>query len=360
MTDSRPNSIKSLIGGRTTLNARMYPNGEAVVWKAKSFKLKEPDKAPSRSHIDYMMGAFRLYQEAPEVLEAYASALGLVPQAIFDKLKKALPSEDPAIPCEVRVPKGRKGITPYGRRMVRNAVYLLEREAGESRCIFATVTVPALPIEQMEVLHSNWHKAVELYRLNIKRMLQDKQLAGEIVTVSEVQEKRYEKTGLPVLHLHSVFVGVTRTGHFAIETEQHDDAWFRALNSVVDIKRSQITTAGNLKRVKKSAAAYISKYLTKGAAAIARIIDDGFSRWLPKHWWNATRTLVTRVKQNTRRIDDFAEWLADGEQVSGGDVWEWHRDVVLSFGESDKITIARYGRLKEPLVQKITNFLRMK
>lgn len=337
-------STSGPLGGNGDLGAKLWPNGEIAIWQHKTFKMDAPSSGPTRSQIDYRMALFRLYQQCPEEAENILGALGLSTHPIFDSLSSegnVVESGD----TKRRTRKGGKGITSYGGRMVRNAAHVLQSEAGKGRLVFATVTLPNLPMEQMRVVHENWDQVTEYYRLNIRRMLQRQGLSGEMVTVSEIQEKRYKKTGLPVLHLHSVFVGKTRIGKFAITTEDHDDAWFRACASLIDIERHEISSACNLQRVKKDAGAYLGKYMSKGVKTVEKIAADGFGGWLPKHWWNCTRSLSARVKSQTRRVDDMADWLDSVADLPGNDVWIWHRKVVLTFDDGTDFTVARYGRL---------------
>jgi hypothetical protein len=278
--------------------------------------------------------------------------MGLSPLLIFDSEFSVQHPVDRA-KDETRAVKGLKGITPYGARMVRNSAYVLENSVAKGRCIFATVTVPSIPEHKLAVVHQHWDKITEYYRLSLKRSLQRKGLAGELVTVSEIQTKRYQRSGLPVLHLHSVFVGVTTTGKFAITVEDHDNAWYRALRSVIDISLSEVSTACNLQRVKKSASSYLGKYMTKGVKDIEAIVSAGYASWLPKHWWNCSRTLTKRVKADTRRIDVFADWLDSAAQIGGNEVWIWHRTVDLELEDGTTYSVARYGALVQGIADKI-------
>lgn len=332
------------IGGKTELQAKLWPNGEIAIWKARSFKM-DPMPSPQNEDLtEFKMSAYRLYQESRLLLQALACPLGLSLLPIFDKLKRDI-IEGVQRVTKPRAAKGSTGITSYGKRMVRNSAYLLEQLGGKARCIFATCTVPPLPVEQMRILHEGWGKVVEYYRLGIRRALQKQGLSGETVTVTEIQEKRYEKTGLPVSHIHSVFIGVTTIGRYAISTEDHDRIWHLALSSVIDIERDECATACNLQRVKKSASGYMAKYLTKGSVAVKAAMDDGFAGWLPKHWWNCSRSLMRRVKSQTRDISPLADWLNSVADIDGQNVWKWHRDVVLDMGNGHLVTIARYGQL---------------
>lgn len=334
------------IGGKSGLNAKLWPNGEISIWKSKTVKIPKLPKKTSPNESAFNVALKCIKYQALLGLADSCLLLGLSPLPIFDKVESEHP-ERVSSKSEPRERKGLSGITGYGKRMVRNAAQFLQETYGRARCVFATVTIPDLPIKQMGVIHEKWHQLVEYYRLGIRRELQKKCLTGEIVTVSEVQEERYEKCNLPVLHLHSVFVGVDATGKYAISTERHDDIWIRAVQSVVDINRDDFTAACNLQRVRKSASAYLGKYMSKGAKIVGRIVDQGFGRWLPKHWWNCSRTLTAKIKGTTRVVNAYADWLNDMADFPNNNIWIWHRDVLIEMPDGQEVPMARYGKITQ-------------
>lgn len=322
----------------------MYPNGETVVYKAKGFK---PAPIPQEREEDpYHLGRFLLTLNGgvtPALWEALA-ALGLSPHSNFDKLVERARKAG-QYPPPAKLQYGRNGITSYGARRVRNACYLLESGIPKKFAVFATCTVPALPIEEMARIHDQWAKVVEVYRRKLRRRLKAKGLSGDSVTVSEVQGKRYESTGLPVLHIHTVFRGRCRDGKPAISTKEHDEMWRDALSFALGQTVLDLRSACNLQWVNKSAEGYLGKYMTKGTKAVRTIVESGYGGWLPKQWWNISESLGRRIDQETRSVDDLAEWLNDVASVEGQDIWLWHRDVRIELRSGDSITIAKYGRL---------------
>lgn len=330
--------------GRTCLRSKLYPNGECAIWKEKTYK---PRDVHSYSSDGFTPSILTLWAECGNPLswvDEKVAALGSSPLPNFDKVESG---EGEAVAAEHETPVryGAHGITPYGARRVRNGAHLLERGRQKSVAVFATCTVPALPLEDMQLIHENWHKVVETYRRKLTRKLRDKGLSGESVTVSEVQEKRYERTGFPVLHIHTVFRGKTAAGAWAVSTKEHDQMWYDALSYGARNAIPSVRSSCNLQRVKKSAEGYLGKYMSKGTKVVAKLVADGFCGWLPKQWWAMSRTLAARIDQETRDIGEFAEWLNDVADAEGASVWLWHRDVQIEMRSGDKITIARYGRL---------------
>ena len=248
---------------------------------------------------------------------------------------------------------GLRGITRYGARRVRCGCHLLQRSHERWRLTFATCTVPDLPFKKMQLVHEKWNIIVETYRRKIRRALRDNNLSGEIVTVSEIQEKRYERTGVPVLHLHSVFCGKSRGGNWAISREVHDDFWKDSLCSVLGDHSIDVSYACKLETVRKSAERYLGKYLSKGSEVVQSLAKQGFSGWVPKQWWNMSRDLADRIDQETRDVSVFAEWLNSACDEEGRDLVMWHRDIYLDYDDGSKVRIARFGRLSPKLTTDI-------
>lgn len=324
----------------------MLPNGETVVSRVTPRKAK-PSKIFEDVHfLTHLQSEAGNFFGWPEVLQGLGPLMGLSLLTNFDRVFEWAPRRGFKL-SSGRTPYGHRGLTSLGAQKVRNAVYLLEASAGKARCVFATCTVPDLPRHVLDSIHQNWHKAVEIYRLNIRRALQDAQLSGEIVTVTEVQEKRYEGSGLPVLHVHAVFVGVTKTGQFAITRKFHDEAWRRALSSAARLQIKEVKVACNLQRVKHGTARYLAKYMSKGAETIASIAGSEFISWIPKQWWSCSRLLARRIDNETRCIDSLAYWLIDAKNIESMNLWAWHKEVLITLDSGETIHMATIGKLTD-------------
>lgn len=337
--------------GKTALAARLYPNGEAVIYKERKMRLKVNQTSRVDPQGWYFWYRYYCFSRPLSHSEAMGAALGLSPLNNFDRcpdLSQDAASADAQSVAGVIEPPlryGVKGITPRGARRVRNACHLIQEAGSRYRTVFATCTVPDYPLEVMASIHQSWHKVIDAYRRKLTRALQKQGLSGESVTVSEIQEKRYERTGIPVLHIHTVFCGVTRAGRWAISIKEHDEMWRESLAIALGHEVTQIGSACNLQRVKKSAEGYLGKYMTKGRQAVSAVVSSGFGGWMPKQWYGLTRSLGHRIDCETRDVRELADWLNDVAEIEGSNVWLWHRDVRIEMGDGQTITIARYGRL---------------
>lgn len=323
---------------------KLWPNGELSIYREKKIKPYEPVVAPVDPGDTLLHCCLRAYG-VKGGLEAWLS-LGLSPHRNFDKKN------------QTRARYGLKGISGKGKRRVRNACYMLTRENGKHRLTFATCTVPPMAIGCLDRIHKGWHKVIEFYRREVSRQLKKAGLPGEIVSVTEVQEKRYEKEGLPILHAHFVFVGAGRVGGWALTPARHDYIWRKALMSVCKVNRIDLSKACQLKSVEKSAEMYMGKYMSKGVQSVRRIIQSGWSEWMPKQWWSCSRSVVQRMERDMRIFNHGIEWLLDKGSEEDGDMFIFWKHVELERPDGTKYYVASFGRLRPKangLVRKVLN-----
>lgn len=192
-------------------------------------------------------------------------------------------------------PRGTKGLTRWGGRMLRNSIYLLEKEAGKDCLSFLTLTVPDCSLEDYKRLAMDWALVTKQLLQRLSQRLQSRQLKGEVVGVSEVQQERFERSGIPALHLHLLFQGRSgKKSAWVITPKWVRKAWKRIIQPYLP-SATQWNALENLQRIKKSAGAYMAKYMSKGVDVIERIIESGLGECLPKAWWNCTFSLRRRV-----------------------------------------------------------------
>lgn len=325
-------------GSFRRLHTTLWPNGEIVISK--------PRKKQERRYTDDDLTSLHIHTAAQAAavwpilgacllrmpVRGHVS-LGLFPLTNSDRITKA--------PTRY----GLRGITTKGRRTVRNACYLLQRDYGDRHLTFSTVTLPDLSVEDMEVLHEGWHHIVELYRLKMRRKLQDAGLPGLICGVTEIQEKRWKNSGAPVLHCHFVFVGRKRGSGWAVSTQEHDVLWSEAISTVLGRPIGNVHAAAQLKRVDGLPDTYLGKYVSKGAASVERVKQSGLTNWLPRQWWNCSLRLVRKIAAETKKFTKGSELLMDMVDDSGAQIWAWYRDFNVDFEDGETVFMARYGCL---------------
>jgi hypothetical protein len=286
-----------------------------------------------------------------------AKGLGsAVKQALLMGLSNVPNSDRP----KTRAPRnGLKGITSLGRHRVRNGCYILARESGKHRLTFSTVTIPDLCDEDMMKIHHKWHEVIERYRLLLSRHLNRCGLTGEVIGVSEVQEKRYAKSGFPTLHGHFVFVGALPRGGWVVSPGRHDDIWRKSIQSVLCGPVQSVSTACQLKRVEKSAEGYLGKYMSKGGAAIAAIVADGFDWALPRQWWNCSRSLSRRMNREIRYFNEGTAWLIAQGVGRNDEIWCFYNVVTVTMPDGELVDVGSYGRLTPSANVAVREFLQI-
>jgi hypothetical protein len=214
---------------------------------------------------------------------------------VIDWLATATPTE------KVCKRRGTHGISSYGKRMVRSGCVLLE-EAHPKQLAFFTATLPNLPREDMVRVCTEWSNIIRKFNQELTRELKRKGLDARIVGVTEIQEKRYRQTGQAVPHLHLVFHGRLEGQHWAISPKWFRLKWERVVSESLGCE-IELPAATRVEKLKKSAAGYLSKYMSKGGQALKKIAgDENQPCPLPTGWWHMSDGLRRDVRQGIRVI----------------------------------------------------------
>lgn len=223
---------------------------------------------------------------------------------------------DPRKSVVRRSPKGRKGITTNGAKMVRSACYALQKEYKRKRLGFMTLTLPNHP-EYLPIWVSRWPELVRKFTQEFKREMERVGGVPELVGVTEIQTQRSDDLGYCVPHFHAVYVSWDGKAKgfslfhgddkpkpcFYISHHRMQEIWGRILVNeitlVTGIKPNpdEISPRIDLQAVKKSAEGYLGKYMSKGANDVKKYLDADPTRTdIPSHWWHMTQGLRTVLK----------------------------------------------------------------
>jgi len=214
----------------------------------------------------------------------------------------------PPKPSPARKRRG-KPITTHGKRMIRSAVWWLEQRWGVQNLSFLTCTLPTLPYRKMKLAASKWNEVTRQCKQQLERELKRKGLDSEVVLVTEIQEKRYRESSEVAPHLHIVFRGrKSRGDDWAITKEKAKEIWEGVLTAVLK-RKIKAPRGTSIQRVKKSAANYLSKYMSKGGKIVQEIIANDEENLLPTSWWGMTRKLSKRVRNGIRQTKQSTEEL---------------------------------------------------
>ena len=229
----------------------------------------------------------------------------------------------------VRSPKGRKGITPHGRRLVKFAAAEIERRVGQRNTVLITTTLPpAFDSLDRDV----WVEACRQFLQMLHRAMLPHGYANLIVSVTEIQEARQAKCGGLPLHLHIVLPG-RKPGHAWILTP----AWVREhwrdaiRNATGNDQEIDFGTSTRIEQIRHSAASYLGKYMSKGCKATKVVLEQGLGALLPPSWYSCTRMLRSLYKSRIRatsgvEVTEIALWMIDAL----ADCFSWSKWVEIT------------------------------
>lgn len=266
-------------GGRLRPAGKLWPNGEFSVGYSRA-GTKEKELSPS------------------EYAREWGTPLGL-----------ALPSNSHTTKDEGAPKRGTKGLTSDGRRMVRNAVWRIQRLRGKECLSFVTLTLPRVTFEEGWYVSSNWAEIVRVFYQKLGRRLESvggpKLWAG----VTECQPRRMQREGHPALHLHFVIVGrLNRYSDWFFSPSDIRELWVSVLKLYIPEERDW-SRVENVQRVKADASAYMAKYLSKGTEGDIVIRSDETGWSLPTAWYNLNASLRRWVRENIRTDTSMMELL---------------------------------------------------
>ena len=313
---------------------RIFPNGEFGVGLYKRFTPPTPDVQDSvRGEITYswtssevhsidhgaaLFGSVSNYlqSEAPGFASAVLSEiLEGIPDTVGGSERDRAHSEggDPplgssnAVKKSTRAQRGSHGLTSYGKKMLRNGCWLLERSVCRGGVGMITATIPGCDKETQRLIVAGWSPIVFDFTRWLNRRLK---AAGSrnpaVLGVTEIQEKRRQREGGLPLHLHLVFGSRRGKAHIVTKSEVAS-AWERAVCGVVPSAKLLMWDASTrVETVKKSVTHYLSKYLSKGSPEAMRQAElESFE--YPRSWWFMVGGLKKVIKKLTvYRTDSVA------------------------------------------------------
>ena len=209
-----------------------------------------------------------------------------------------------------REKRGSKGITAFGKRMVKSAGVLLERAHGLKNLMLGTATLPALLPDEMKLVCESWSELKRQFFQELQRLLERRGLSADYVCVTEIQEKRWQQWGVIAPHFHWVCQGRKNSrSHWAITPTEMKTIWQRLLSNLLG-REVDGSASTRIECPRCSLGKELGKYLSKGGKVLKSIADANRSSELPSAWWGAARPLKQRVKQAVLEIaDERAEYL---------------------------------------------------
>lgn len=341
---------------------RLWPNGELSLGFARK-KRDDTPPVPARSPDckwtaeDVRHGAW--------VIEVRLMARAVALAAILGSASFRIGLSMVRNPHKRRGKYGLKGITGYGKKMVRSGAVLLQRRYGRGNLSFLTLTVPELSVNELGLIARSWGSLINRLMQFLQRLLESQGLPGRIVSVTELQPKRLLSGSLGCLHVHAVFQGRHgKRSAWILKPQEVRAWWLSALGRVIGRTVSS-DSVENLQRVRKNADGYLGKYMSKGSEGAKKLSEMFGPEVVPGQWWNMDKGTRSWVKTETLSgsvassyIESLIESHFDGDWLRP-DVWiqahyrEYDGRLVLS-GYSGRLSREQYIDLRAVIIEHLT------
>lgn len=279
---------------------RLFPSGRITVGYVPKKKISKIDDEyeRTRQQVTYFERRHWDYQEGLVtenlIREEKTSSLGL---SDVPNYHKPAPRKH-----------GLNGIPNSGRYRVLEGATLLQQRYGR-RLGFYTLTCPYTDEEDIYEFNKCFPEIMRRLFQEIRRVYDRNNTPYSYVAAFEIQEERFNETGIPVLHVHWLSPCYRpNTWEFVISSDEIRSIYRRILCAVVS-EVSSVDSALDSQVIKKTASGYIAKYLSKGGRILSAIADVCPGQ-LPSRWWSCSRNVLHALKKMTLELpQDLCEAL---------------------------------------------------
>ena len=303
---------------------KLYPSGEFVLWRKKR-ESKQSQKESLRAACSWLYNpasvgeVFRLYGPSA-VLRLWGAAEEVdVSRVSRGEGSAVIPSVAGGVMgprCLLGLSahansekkrRGLGGLTSHGKVLVRESAFALQERYGKWRLSFWTCTLPQLSPRDTTAVCKNWSKLLENLKAKLKYHLESRGLPTHIVGVTELQPSRWRSWGYPAWHIHWLFVGKGNSGGWAVTPELGDKLWKEAVEAYCE-ESYDFGKSCRIEPIRKSAAGYMAKYMSKGSAAVQEV-ESVYPGCVPSSWYVVTSGLRRWVKVCTRSSEVVARYI---------------------------------------------------
>lgn len=303
------------------------------------------------------------YDSETRQRETKVTGLSLEQAKIMNLPHWRLGSSVPAIPHdevksnEQRSRKGCKGISSHGRRTVRSGCTILEEKYGKSGLAFLTLTAPVFSPDGQVLFVSQWGTICKTLRQRLRRLAQCKGVNLDWVDVTELQPNRSKREGWACLHLHAVFNSRLHGGYW-LTADEIRSIWKEVLEFYTG---DEVCTksAVDIVAVRKSAANYLGKYISKGGDTLKQFEDTPWADMMPTKWWYVSSSLKREVKEAQVVLPpEESETLAqDGEALLEHEIVAYHYNITTTLKDGSTRVMGAVAQMYGTLRSGICAFM---
>lgn len=248
--------------------------------------------------------------------------------------------------------RGSLGITTYGRRMLRNAIYILRERFPNHPATLGTLTLPPLQTSARRELSGQWGEVVRQVLQWLTRELRRRGLPPLVLSCSEIQPSRLETDKGAYLHLHLVWLNPPRSqGGWGVSADRLRSFWASLVRRLVDDPNIPVPNI-DLQVARGDIARELSKYLSKGSDCLSKAAEDLGVENMPRTWWNMSAPLRALIKDAIRKGGEVGllllEWLAFDQGLGEEGIFLWCRPITVDL-EGRLITMGHTGQLTAAL-----------
>lgn len=235
---------------------------------------------------------------------------------------------------------GLKGITSYGRKMLRNAGHLIDK-ASENQYNrlpqMGTLTVPSYHPDTMRLICAHWGDIVRKFFQECKRLYAKYCYRFDYASCTEIQPKRWVERGEVGLHIHFLFVAIRLgKGRWVMGDEWVRATWGRILGHYLGVGDNPQRPNYRRDTVRQSSAAYLAKYASKGCSQVAEVAETMGVEWLPGQWWSISSGLRESIRRYTiLSTGELAEKLLVISRWGVSDYIRYIRCITLPINTND-------------------------
>jgi hypothetical protein len=280
------------------VSAHIYPNGEFGIGYVPPVKKTVEDKRQDKNFIcgrKFDWEDRKVELEDGSILYDFTDK-GMLPSSPLLRLDLGSESSQP------KKKYGLKGITSYGKRILRNAGHIMdEKYAGIFNAYpqMGTLTLPSVSDERFRLIAVNWHHIVRRFFQQCKRKYNCAGKVFDYAACTEVQPKRWEERREVGLHLHFLFVAQKGKLGWILPDNYVRDLWRAIIVSIIGEEDIPGTLQYERTQVSVSGSAYIAKYASKGAEFIQEIAKEKGEDFIVSQWWTASQGLKKQIKRFT-------------------------------------------------------------